>query len=153
MHSLEYLSQREVEGERDKYFESICSDLLSIFLSDIYWMRSFKEVDRFNIISDLPKFSISRKPHDFFSQDFPSYKRARIELDDLIIKFVEKISPDDLNETISYKTSLGSYQERKFSSILGHMFNFQTHNRGMIKVTFNQMKMEIGSLDIIKFMN
>jgi uncharacterized damage-inducible protein DinB len=56
----------------------------------------------------------------------------RNELDSIINSFADEINSDDLSKSIKYKNLRGEDQSLNFGGLLIHVFNHQTHHRGMI---------------------
>jgi uncharacterized damage-inducible protein DinB len=66
---------------------------------------------------------------------FPSfldYDADRKALDECLTKFAEEVTSEDLSQRLHYKDFKGIDQDRELGGLILHMFNHQTHHRGMI---------------------
>jgi uncharacterized damage-inducible protein DinB len=64
----------------------------------------------------------------------PDYLPKRVELDSLVLQFTNELVPDDLGMALSYSDSKGVQHTRNAGGCILHMFNHQTHHRGMVSV-------------------
>jgi len=55
-------------------------------------------------------------------------------MDTIFISLAGEIRDDDLDMQLSYKSLKGEDQNRNFGGLLIHVFNHQTHHRGMISL-------------------
>jgi uncharacterized damage-inducible protein DinB len=55
-------------------------------------------------------------------------------LDNIFIEFINEITVDDLNREVKGKNRKGMEIEKKVKIILMHLFNHETHHRGMISL-------------------
>jgi uncharacterized damage-inducible protein DinB len=58
----------------------------------------------------------------------------RKELDDIIIEYINELDKNDLETILKFTDSEGNYLERRMESLILHVFNHQTHHRGMISL-------------------
>jgi uncharacterized damage-inducible protein DinB len=120
------------------YFKSIESLCNHIYVCDFNWLKRF---------SRLREFDCIRSP--FFAADIGfgatvlngpgEYDAKRGDLDDRITAFVREIRQSDINQMLTYTDSRGTVYERVFGGLVLHMFNHQTHHRGMISIYLENM--------------
>jgi uncharacterized damage-inducible protein DinB len=73
-------------------------------------------------------FAWGEKPFETYVE----YEKKRIELDELFISFINEVKEEDLVKQLQYVNWKGVPQNRNFGGLLVHVFNHQTHHRGMI---------------------
>ena len=70
-------------------------------------------------------------------------------LDAQIIRWVETISEDDLDETMVYANMKGVIAHKNFFALLMHFFNHQTHHRGQVSTLLSQNGVDFGDTDLV----
>lgn len=103
------LSNEQWMREFGGFFKSIKSMCNHIYICDFNWLMRFSPLRQFNYI------------------------------DAMINNFVNEIIHDDLNEEIEYTDSHGNMHKKNFGGLVLHMFNHQTHHRGMISICLEEM--------------
>lgn len=125
---------------------SLCSHLCA---SDRAWLVCFRDVRDFNSLLD-PIFA---QPPLWDAQPFSSFDEycgLRRTLDKTISSFADEVSRDDMQKSVSYRDRSGARQNRNVGGLIIHMFNHQTHHRGMINMCLTQMGKEIDLSDMVK---
>jgi len=130
---IRQLSPANWEKEYAGFFKSVKSVCNHVYLADFAWLKRF---------STLRDFSYARDP--LFGKDITwtipafdtiaEYIEKRVELDALIGTFSKELTPADFEKILSYKNIKGEPQERNVGGLVLHMFNHQTHHRGMISL-------------------
>ncbi|MEW6185934.1 MAG: DinB family protein, partial [Thermodesulfobacteriota bacterium] len=64
----------------------------------------------------------------------PDYLAKREFLDRMIRAFALELTEKDLEGRLKYIDSRGTEHERNLGGLILHMFNHQTHHRGMVSV-------------------
>ena len=70
-------------------------------------------------------------------------------LDAQIIRWVEAISENDLDETLEYTNMKGTATRKNFFALLMHFFNHQTHHRGQVSTLLSQNGVDFGDTDLV----
>jgi uncharacterized damage-inducible protein DinB len=65
-----------------------------------------------------------------------------MELDNILVDFVNGMAPTDLNKNIRHKTSNGVTLDKKLELFLMTIFNHETHHRGMISLYLEMLGKE-----------
>jgi uncharacterized damage-inducible protein DinB len=60
----------------------------------------------------------------------------------VIIEFINELSEDDLKMMLKFTDSEGNKLERKMESLITHVFNHETHHRGMISLYLEMLGKE-----------
>lgn len=81
--------------------------------------------------------------------DLEGLKAHRRWLDTVIINWVGALTDDDLTTTLSYHNTKGVASKRRYSSLIFHFFNHQTHHRGQVSTLFSQAGVDIGVTDLL----
>jgi uncharacterized damage-inducible protein DinB len=113
------------------YYPSIRSLCSHVFISDLAWLRRFATLRGFGyarheILSQTPTWG------ELLFPTFRDYTADRQALDERLTAFAEELTDEDLAQRLRYKNFKGVDQERPFAGLVLHMFNHQTHHRGMI---------------------
>ena len=127
------LQQAEWEKEFNGYYKSIKALCSHLYIGDFAWLKRFGFLRTFNYLND-PAFNnnYSWGSSPFITID--EYLKMRIELDSIINSFAGELQQDDFGKNIQYKNWKGENQNRNFGGLLIHVFNHQTHHRGMISL-------------------
>jgi uncharacterized damage-inducible protein DinB len=73
-------------------------------------------------------------------ESIQDYKEKRDQLDLSINEFVKELKMEDLEKDLNYIDSHGKEYKRNFGGLILHMFNHETHHRGMISIYLEEMK-------------
>lgn len=123
------------------YFNSIRSVCNHLCVCDFNWLRRFSLLRPFEYIAD-----------DFFKRDIAfgtrafetreEYFRLRDELDGYFGRFAAEVREEDLGRVLTYNDSHGDEHNQEFGLVVLHVFNHQTHHRGMISLYLEELKVE-----------
>ena len=116
------LSDADYRADRGAFFKSMHGTLNHILVADRIWMR------RFTGVGEVPP-SLDAILFD----DFASLKAARQSQDTLISRYIARLSDNDLNGILRYRTVTNPRNiEQALAPALDHFFNHQTHHRGQV---------------------
>jgi len=136
----------EADYHRDigAFFRSLSGTLNHIAMADALWLkrltgRAYVEVTGLDFI---------------LADNLPDLRRARVDLDHLLIEMVEGYSESDLDVAIDYSTMTRGPGRDRRADIIQHLFNHQTHHRGQAHSLLSQLRpgVEPPSLDLIYFL-
>jgi uncharacterized damage-inducible protein DinB len=134
--TIKTLNPEEWERPLGAYFPSVRSLCSHIYIADLAWLKRFSRSPRagtFALFKD-PLFS---RDYGFKELLFPGpedYLESRPPLDGLLADFADELNDGDLAENLDYANSAGDRFTKNFGGLLLHVFNHQTHHRGMISV-------------------
>jgi uncharacterized damage-inducible protein DinB len=120
------------------YFNSIKSLCNHVYICDFNWLKRFSKLREFQYIKH-GFFAREMKFGSIILKTVTEYETKRNEFDDHIDLFVHEINPRDLDEVLTYTDSHGREYKRLFSGLVLHMFNHQTHHRGMISIYLEEL--------------
>jgi uncharacterized damage-inducible protein DinB len=115
------------------FFPSIRSLCSHIYIADVTWLRRFAGAGDFAGLKD----PLLDKAYSFKETLFPTvetYLDLRPKLDDLFVGFAKGLSDGDLAKNLEYSSSGGDTFVKNFGGCLLHLFNHETHHRGMISL-------------------
>jgi uncharacterized damage-inducible protein DinB len=115
------------------YYESIKALCAHLYIADFSWLTRFSTLRQFDCL-DNPVFSekLSWESSPFDTIDEYTVKRG--EMDTIFISLAAEICEKDLGTQLAYKNLKGEDQNRNFGGLLIHVFNHQTHHRGMVSL-------------------
>jgi uncharacterized damage-inducible protein DinB len=135
------LSDEQWNRKFGGYFSSICSLCNHIYICDFNWLKRFALLRDFTYIrEDFFKKEFKFSGNAFEDKD--EYIQKRKELDEYMKRFVEEVKEEDLNKNLRYKDSHGDEHNQEYGLVILHVFNHQTHHRGMISIYLEEMKIE-----------
>jgi uncharacterized damage-inducible protein DinB len=132
------LSTEQWEKEFRGYFNSIKSLCNHIYIADFNWLKRFSDLRKFEYIGDV----LFQKKINFTEMivgTIQDFSEMRNELDKKINAFVSEVRNEDLERKLKYVDSHGKEYERNFGVLILHMFNHETHHRGMISIYLEEM--------------
>jgi len=148
------MGQDNVDKNQDSFFPSISKTLNHLLLGDLVWLyrcSGDKGVMRF-VDGDGHDFKIKSLNQVIFSKLEELWEK-RQGIDNDIVKYVESLSPDQINEPVEYRSTDGCLHSRDLGTILTHWFNHQTHHRGQITALMHQQGYDFGTTDLILIEN
>jgi uncharacterized damage-inducible protein DinB len=114
------VSDADYRADRGVYFKSLHGTLNHLLVGDRIWMK------RFTGAGEAPS-SLDA----ILYEDFEALRAARQTQDTLISRYIDRLSGEDINRTIQYKTVVNPQTiEQALPPALDHFFNHQTHHRG-----------------------
>jgi len=144
------LSASELAEDRGAIFGSILGTLNHLVVADTIWLKRFVThpscVNSFQAIADLENpTSLDQIVFD----DFGRLKEHRSWLDHQIIDWISQLAEGDLDVVLSYGNMKGVPAQKRYSSLVLHFFNHQTHHRGQVSTLLSQAGADIGVTDLL----
>jgi uncharacterized damage-inducible protein DinB len=131
-----YISQlKETQWNTDfkAHFSNIFKMCNHLYIGDFNWLKRFSKFRDFQYIKDgFFSREISFTMEAF--KDPKEYIAKREYLDKALNKFVTELTENDLDGNLKYTDSRGTEHNRNLGGLIIHMFNHQTHHRGMISI-------------------
>jgi len=138
---IQEISEKQWNTDFNGYFKSIHELCSHIYICDFNWLKRFGELREFNTLSN----AFFDKNHSFSEtlfQNINDYLIMRSELDDIIVNFISELSTNDLDAVLQFTDSKGIKFARKMEPLILHMFNHETHHRGMISLYLELLGIE-----------
>lgn len=127
------LSQGQWERKFQGFFNSIRSMCNHIYIADFTWLKRFSKLRKFAYIEN-PIFKKNIKFDEMVIGPVKEYISMRNELDNLVNRFADELNQEALDKDLDYQDSRGTEHRKNFGGLILHMFNHQTHHRGMISL-------------------
>lgn len=144
------LDPTELVRDRGAFFGSILGTLNHIVVADTIWLKRFATHPAFSrALQDVADLPSANSLNEILFADFAALSERRAWLDRQIIDWVNALSDDDLNVVLHYHNTKGISANRRFSSLLQHLFNHQTHHRGQVSTLLSQAGVDIGVTDLL----
>jgi uncharacterized damage-inducible protein DinB len=135
------LSDEQWNKKFGGYFSSILSLCNHLYICDFNWLKRFALLRDFEYIKDeFFKKGLKFGSHAF--EDKNEYIQKRKELDEYMKRFTGEVKEEDLNKSLTYKDSHGDEHNQEYGLVILHVFNHQTHHRGMISIYLEEMNVE-----------
>jgi uncharacterized damage-inducible protein DinB len=135
------LSDEQYRRDVGAYFQSLHGTLNHLLATDRIWMLR------------LTGTGVAPTRLDgILCDDLAALAEARCAEDARLTSFVERLTDEQLEATIEYRTFNGSAQQ-KLREVLAHLFNHQTHHRGQAHGILTALGMkEPESLDVLRML-
>ena len=136
--NIRTLSSAQWDQAFTGYFKTIKQLCSHVYISDYTWMKRFGQFREFQFIKD-PLFdrTLTYGSHPF--DDSAGYILKREELDKKMILFIDELAQSELEKTISFANMKGETVSKNVGGSILHIFNHQTHHRGMISLYLDMM--------------
>jgi uncharacterized damage-inducible protein DinB len=123
------------------YFNSVRSMCNHLYIADFNWLKRFALLRPFEYMKDeLFLKEIRFGTHAIETKD--GYLRDRVVLDGFLKRFAEEVTEKDLGMNLRYKDSGGGDHDQDFGLVILHVFNHQSHHRGMVSIYLEEMGIE-----------
>lgn len=134
------ISSDQWEKKFNGYFNSIKLMCNHVYIGDFNWLQRFSRLRSFDYAKD-PVFAKQIKFSEVVFGNVGEYLAMRKEIDNLMIRFADEVSAPDFEKNLAYVDSEGTKYERNFGNLILHVFNHETHHRGMISLYLEEMGM------------
>ncbi len=135
------LNEIQWDTKFQAYYPSIHKICNHIYISDFNWLKRFSKLRDFEYMRDdifLDEIQFSMEA--FKTQK--EYLEKREHLDEIITQFANEVTGKDFGCSLKYNDSKGIEHNRNFGGLVMHMFNHQTHHRGMVSVYLEMLGIE-----------
>jgi uncharacterized damage-inducible protein DinB len=135
------LSEAQWKREFAGYFKTIQQLSSHVYISDYNWLKRFGQFRGFQFTKD-PLFDRDLTYGTLPFDDIADYILKREELDKKLIMLMDELTESDLEKTISFKNMKGETVGKNVGGSILHIFNHQTHHRGMISIYLDMMQID-----------
>jgi uncharacterized damage-inducible protein DinB len=140
---MKKLPEDALKKDMGTFFKSILETLMHMILTNIMWMRRTNELfqNKYTCITQSEIMKISDKDiKDLVKKDYKYAFKIKSRLDDLFEKYVNELDKEDFYKRLRYKDIKGEEMERTYWHMIIHIFNHETHHRGVISAMLDQLK-------------
>lgn len=145
------LGAEQLDVDRGAFFGSIHGTLNHIAIADRIWLQRFAEHwPRNEALAEVRLLPRPQSLSELLFSDFELLSQHRVMLDQVIERWVKSIEDEDLARgLVCYATSKGASVCKRFSNLLLHFFNHQTHHRGQVTTLLSQLGKDVGVTDLL----
>jgi len=144
------LSAVELAQARGAYFGSIFGTLNHIVVADTLWLKRFAtHTSSTATLAVMVPLPTPEGLDQLMFDDLKGLAAHRHWLDEVIIHWIAALTDDDLDTDLSYYNTKGVASKRRYSSLVYHFFNHQTHHRGQVSTLLSQAGIDIGDTDLL----
>ena len=144
------LPVKDLEKDRGAFFGSILGTLNHILVGDTIWLKRF--VTHPSCLNSFPEVADLQNPESLeqlLFDDIGILSEQRSWLDRQIVNWTAGLSECDLDFVLSYRNTKGITANKRYSSLMLHFFNHQTHHRGQVSTLLSQARVDIGVTDLL----
>ncbi|MFL1456601.1 DinB family protein [Marinobacter sp. GN3S48] len=144
------LSATDLAKDRGAFFGSILGTLNHILVGDTLWLKRFAtHPSCLNSLREVADLQNPTSLNQILFDDLGRLSDQRIWLDRQIINWIAELSEGDLDFVLSYHDIKGIPARKRYSSLVLHFFNHQTHHRGQVSTLLSQAGVDIGVTDLL----
>jgi uncharacterized damage-inducible protein DinB len=144
------LSPQELAADRKAFFRSIIGTLNHIVVADIYWLKRFAtHPSHCASLDPLRQMPAPVALDQILYDEIGALSDRRKMLDGVIQKWSAALRAEDLHHVLRYTNSRGVAGTRRFSSLVMHFYNHQTHHRGQATTLLFQAGVDVGVTDLL----
>lgn len=144
------LSASELVMDRGAFFGSILGTLNHVVVGDTIWLQRFSAHPASKValreVAALPSPTALDQP---ICPDLGSLREHRAWLDRKIIDWIDQLSEVDLGSVLSFHSMKGVPGNKRYSKVVLHFFNHQTHHRGQASALLSQAGVDVGTTDLL----
>jgi uncharacterized damage-inducible protein DinB len=144
------LSSQDLLADRKAFFGSIMGTLNHIIVGDTLWLKRFAAHPANHIALDpIRQLPVPASLDQVLFADFVSLSNRRKMLDHVIKEWAGSLNQQDLEHVLRYANTKGVVSNKRFSSLVMHFFNHQTHHRGQATTLLSQAGQDVGVTDLL----
>ncbi len=145
------LSDDDLVADMGAFFGSINGVLNHILVGDLLWFSRFSKLSA--RYGSLVKILDLRQPtslSEILFNDTAELWVCRQRVDALIEAWsLTELEDQDGEQPLRYANAKGEVSTRRFSELVSHAFNHQTHHRGQVSTLLYQKGIDIGVTDYL----
>ena len=144
------LPAQELSADRRAFFRSIIGTLNHIVVADTLWLQRFAtHPSNFVALDPVRRLPVPSSLDQVLYGDFGELSGHRKMLDGVIRLWAGALKEEDLSHVLRYQNTRGVAGARRFSSLVMHFFNHQTHHRGQATTLLFQAGGDVGVTDLL----
>lgn len=144
------LSPQELTADRKAFFGSIIATLNHIAVADTIWLKRFAmHPSNHAALDPVRQLPVPGSLDTILFQDLGAMIKHRELLDEVINQWAAALREQDLLHVLHYENTKGVAAQKRFSSLVIHFFNHQTHHRGQATTLLSQAAQDLGVTDLL----
>jgi uncharacterized damage-inducible protein DinB len=151
---LKQMPEENIKKDMGTYFKSIFGTLEHNIQSNIMWFRRTNRLFQQKYICISSHEIIKLPDSDIKKRIDAEYKYIfgiKRQLDDLFEQYVKELNEEDFDKRLRYKNMKGEELERTYWNTIVHIFNHETHHRGVISAMLDQLKINNDYSGILQY--
>lgn len=144
------LDDAELVADKGAYFGSILATLNHVAVADTIWLHRFaRHLPACPALNALCGYPRPVSLREALAPDLAALYSYRRQLDELIQQWASELTPGHLAADLTYANLAGVASSKRFSAVLQHFFNHQTHHRGQVSTLLFQSGVDVGVTDLL----
>lgn len=144
------LVPHDLFDDRKAFFGSLFATLNHLLVGDTIWLMRFSTHPACHPALDVVRGQTAPTSLTApLATDLPALAARRRNLDRTICAWSQQLSDADLDHVLCYANTKGIVSRKRFSSLVMHFFNHQTHHRGQASTLLTQSGVDIGVTDLL----
>lgn len=140
----------DLYGDRKAFFGSLFGTLNHLAVADTIWLKRFcGHPARQPALDPIREAEAPTALSQRLGDNLPALLTVRRRLDQTIRRWATELTAGDLEQPLSYANMKGVVSTKRFSSLVMHFFNHQTHHRGQATTLLMQSGVDIGVTDLL----
>lgn len=132
------LSEHDWTKDLGGFYPSFRALVTHLYTTDLSWLSRFAGLHPFpSLKSALLDFPPAPGEPPFHT--FAEYLEKRQALDAMFTAFAQELTDADLAAELSYRNYRGENLTKNVGGLVVHVFNHQTHHRGMVALYLDQL--------------
>ena len=143
------LSADQLNENRGAFFGSVLGTLNHIVVADRIWLRRFSEHPSCReTLAPVRVLPLPQSLDAVLFDRLDELSQHRKLLDGLIEHWMNGLNDSDLDDVLCYANLKGVQICKRFSGLVLHFFNHQTHHRGQATTLLSQFGKDVGVTDL-----
>lgn len=144
------LSPQELAVDRKAFFGSLIGTLNHIVVGDTIWLKRFAtHPSNHPALDPIRKLRTPSSLDELLFTDIGELFNRRKILDEIIKQWATALTQEELSHVLRYTNMKGVAAKKRFSSLVMHFFNHQTHHRGQATTLLSQAGIDVGVTDLL----
>ena len=144
------LAPQDLFGERQAFFGSLFATMNHLVVGDTIWLKRFSiHPAQHSALGDIRARAMPTGLTTPMAADLAGLHAMRQQLDATICAWAAELTEADLEQILCYANTRGVVSRKRFSSLVMHLFNHQTHHRGQATTLLSQSGIDIGVTDLL----
>ena len=148
--AAERVPQEELARDRGAFFGSIIGTLNHLVVTDTIWLKRFaahpSNPKALDPVRALPQPTAL---NEIVFTDLARLSQRRNAIDAAIKAWAAALTQADLDHVLHYANTKGVKSQKRFSNLVMHLFNHQTHHRGQATTLLFQAGQDVGVTDLL----
>lgn len=148
--AAERVPQEDLARDRGAFFGSIIGTLNHLVVTDTIWLKRFAaHPSNPKALAPIHALPQPTALNEIVFADLAKLAERRKVIDAATKAWAAALTQADLDHVLDYANTKGVKSQKKFSGLVMHFFNHQTHHRGQASTLLFQAGQDIGVTDLL----